>query len=80
MCSMNIAIRILEAYLISLGVPKYLIRGLRRLRYLCTYSQAIIGGHGKYKCKSKPLIPVRGGLPTSMVLILSAILSYPRSS
>ena len=60
-CFLDITARRLEDYLVKLGVSKYQIRRLRRYRYMCMDSLVVIGGHGKYKCKSKPLVPVAGG-------------------
>jgi hypothetical protein len=60
-CYLDIAARRLEDYLIKLGVSKCQIKKLRRYRYSCYDFGVIVGGHGKYKCRSKPLIPVAGG-------------------
>jgi len=60
-CFLDIAVRRLEDYLVRLGVSKYQIKKLRRYRYMCVDSLVVVGGHGKYKCKSKPLVPVAGG-------------------
>ena len=60
-CYIDIAVRRLEEYLIKLGVSKYQIRKLRRLRYMCVEEGVVIGAHGRYKCRSKPLVPASGG-------------------
>jgi len=60
-CYLDIAVRRLEQYLIGLGVSKYQIRRLRKYRYMCTEEGIVIGAHGKYKCRSKPLVPLAGG-------------------
>jgi len=53
----DIAIKRLESYLVKrLKVSKRRIKELRRHRYLYIDSMVVIGAHGKYKCKSKPLI------------------------
>ena len=60
---MNVALKSLEAYLIDLSVSKSFIRRLKReYRELCSgHLTVVVGGHGKYKCRSELLIPVRGG-------------------
>lgn len=60
-CYIDIAVRRLEEYLIKLGVSKYQIKKLRRLRYMCVAEGVVIGAHGRYKCRSKPLVPASGG-------------------
>jgi hypothetical protein len=60
-CFIDMASRRLESYLIGLGVSKYEIRRLRRYRYMCVADGVVIGGHGGYKCRSKPLVPASGG-------------------
>lgn len=60
-CYMDIAVRRLEEYLIGLGVSKYEIRRLRRYKYSCYDLGVVVGAHGKYKCRSKPLVSVAGG-------------------
>lgn len=60
-CYMDIAVRRLEEYLIGLGVSKYEIRRLRRYRYMCVEEGVVIGAHGRYRCRSKPLVPASGG-------------------
>jgi hypothetical protein len=60
-CYLDIAVRRLEEYLIKLGVSKYQLRRLRKYRYMCVEEGVVVGAHGKYKCRSKPLVPVAGG-------------------
>ena len=58
----DLALRSLERYLISLGVSKYLIRKLKK-EYKRLYDplRIVVGGHGKYCCKSELLTDVCGG-------------------
>jgi len=60
-CYMDIAVRRLEDYLIKLGVSKCQIKKLRRYKYSCYDFGVVIGAHGGYKCRSKPLVPASGG-------------------
>jgi hypothetical protein len=60
-CYLDVATRRLESYLISLGVSKNEIRRLRKYRYMCVEEGVVIGAHGRYKCRSKPLVPASGG-------------------
>jgi len=58
----ELALRSLERYLISFGVPKHFIKKLKKeYRRLYDPLRVVIGGHGKYNCKSEPLIDVCGG-------------------
>ena len=58
----ELALRSLERYLIGLGVPKHFIKKLKRgCRRLYDPIRVVVGGHGKYSCKSEPLIDVCGG-------------------
>jgi hypothetical protein len=53
-----------ERYLVErLGVSKYQLRRLRRLGRGChaAVKYVVVGAHGRYRCKSKPLVPAAGG-------------------
>jgi len=63
-CYLDVAIRAVEKYLAErLGVSKYQLRRLRRLGRGCyaTVEYVVVGAHGGYRCKSKPLVPAAGG-------------------
>jgi hypothetical protein len=63
-CYLDVATRAVEKYLVErLGVSKYQLRRLRRLGRGCyaTVEYVVVGAHGKYKCKSRPLAPATGG-------------------
>lgn len=63
-CYLDVATRAVEKYLVErLGVSKYRLRRLRRLGRGCyaTVEYVVVGAHGRYRCKSKPLVPAAGG-------------------
>jgi hypothetical protein len=63
-CYLDVATRAVERYLVErLGVSKYQLRRLRRLGRGChsTVEYVVVGAHGRYRCKSRPLVPAAGG-------------------
>jgi hypothetical protein len=63
-CHLDVATRAVERYLVEgLGVSKYQLRRLRRSGRGCyaTVEYVVVGAHGRYRCKSRPLVPATGG-------------------
>jgi hypothetical protein len=53
----RIAVREVESYLVRLGVSRKAIREFRKNVFCYVPSRVVVGGHGRYKCRGKHLMP-----------------------